>query len=109
MTGHQHDNRCDDYIPDPFIIEVDPWPDQCGEAGQGGAFVTYRADIVDGRMTVSCDSDNIAATVHVTLNEIDTLCSDLANAAAVIRQTMTRTEYDENIRNRETTEQPCRC
>ena len=103
MSGHPDDRRCDDYEVEPFLVDVDPDPDQCGMAGHGSVFIKFRADVVDSRMTVGADCEYLTATVQLTLEEANTLCNDLANGASVVRQNMTRQEFKEIVNARRTT------
>lgn len=93
MSGHPDDRRCDDYEIEPFLVDVDPAPDQCGIAGHGSVFIRFKADVLDSRMSMSADCDYLEATVQLTLEESNTLGNDLANAASVVRQDMTREEF----------------
>ena len=93
MSGHPDDRRCDDYEVEPFLVGVDPAPDQCGIAGHGSVFITFKADVVDSRMTVGADCEYLTATVQLTLEEANTLCNDLANGASVVWQDMARQEF----------------
>ena len=106
MTGHLDDKRCDDYVPEPFLVKVDPNPDQCRIAGHGDVFVTFRADLLDFRMRLSADCDELEAVVQIRLGEVETLCGDLVNAVRVIRHEMTRTEFEQIIADREPTQEP---
>ena len=103
MSGHPDDRRCDDYEVEPFLVDVDPDPDQCGMAGHGSVYITFKANVLDPRMTLSADCDYLEATVHLTLDEADTMCNDLANAASVVWQNMTRQEFKEIVNARRTT------
>lgn len=93
MSEHTSDRRYDDYEVEPFLVDVDPDPDQCGIAGHGSVFIRFKADVLDSRMSMSADSDYLEATVQLTLEESNTLGNDLANAASVVRQNMTREEF----------------
>ena len=93
MSGHPNDRRCDDYEVESFLVEVDPDPDQCGIAGHGSVYIKFRADVLDKRMTLNADCDYLEATVHLTLDEANTMCNDLANADSVVWQKMTRQEF----------------
>ena len=103
MSGHPDDRRCDDYEVEPFLVDVDPAPDQCGMAGHGSVFVTFKADVVDSRMAVGADCDYLTATVQLTLGEVDALCNDLSNAASVVWQKMTRQEFKQIVGGAERT------
>ena len=93
MSGHPDDRRCDDYEVEPFLVDVDPDPDQCGIAGHGGVFIKFKADVVGSRLAIGGDCDYLTATVELSLEELDTLCNDLANAASVVWQKMTCQEF----------------
>ena len=93
MSGHPDDRRRDHYEVEPFLVDVDPDPDQCGIAGHGSVYITFKANVLDPRMTLNADCDYLEATVHLTLDEADTMCNDLANAASVVWQNMTRQEF----------------
>lgn len=100
MSGHPDDRRCNDYEVEPFLVEVDPNPDQCGIAGHGDVFIKFKADVLDSRMSIAADCDYLTATVQMSLEEIDTLVNDLSNAASVVWQEMTLQEFKQIVKDR---------
>ena len=70
----------DEAEPKELTIRASPRHDQCGKPGHGVIYLTVRAGVLDGLMSVSADCDYVDAAVDLTPDEARDLAASLLAA-----------------------------